>query len=252
VFAALLAFGRVDLFGAVLERILGWADTRGGPAGWVDRFDSIDAAQLVPVYYRWHRGEDFITLARLLGRCRARLGSVGALFTPGPLASSLDTAIDTLTGMLDRPPSRSFRSWLARPRDGSACKRWLMLLRWMVRREGVDLGLWTHLDPAELIIPVDTHVLRIARMVGLTSRKTADWRTALDVTTALRTLDPRDPVRFDFALAHLGISEGCRGYFVGEVCGACPLASVCTEATQGPRSPPRRPSSAARPRSRPP
>ena len=124
--------------------------------------------------------------------------------------------------------SRSLRFLLPRPADGSACKRPLLFLRWVVRRDdGVDLGLWRHPDPAQLVVPLDTHVLRIAYWVGLTDRHDASWRTAVDVTESLRVIDPRDPVRFDFALAHLGISKACRKEPVRRLCAQCPLRSYC-------------------------
>lgn len=236
VFAALLAFGRVELFGAVLERIFALAAARGGPAAWVDGFAEADAAALRPLYYRWHRGEDFVALARLLGRVRREHGSVGALFSAGPVGPGLDAAVATLEAGLEAP-SRGVRSWMTRPSDGSACKRWLMLLRWMVRTEAPDLGLWRHLSPADLLIPVDTHVLRIAGLLGLTDRTVADWRTAEQITAALRRYDPADPVGFDFALAHLGISDGCRGRWEESVCPGCPLRPHCAAV----RSPGRRP-----------
>ncbi|HMV65800.1 MAG TPA: DUF2400 family protein, partial [Myxococcota bacterium] len=111
----------------------------------------------------------------------------------------------------------------------SGLKRWHLLLRWMVRppTEGVDLGLWTTLHPRDLLIPVDTHVGRIARLLGLTARADASWRTAEEITAALRAFDAEDPVRFDFALAHVGISGGCLGHRHPAVCPTCPLSPVC-------------------------
>ncbi len=83
----------------------------------------------------------------------------------------------------------------------SACKRLAMFLRWMVRRDGiVDFGIWKHLSPAELIIPLDTHVFQISRTLGLTTRKTADWKTATEITENLKTIFPEDPCLGDFAL----------------------------------------------------
>jgi uncharacterized protein (TIGR02757 family) len=101
-----------------------------------------------------------------------------------------------------------------------------MFLRWMVRRGAPDLGVWTHLDPAALTMPVDTHVLRIAQLTGLTTRKTADWKTAVEITDRLRAYAPEDPTRFDFALAHLGISSGCTGQ-KSAACDGCALKLVC-------------------------
>jgi hypothetical protein len=123
---------------------------------------------------------------------------------------------------------RGFRTFLPSPEDGSACKRLNMMLRWLVRPDdGIDLGVWEHVPAHRLVVPLDTHVGRIARFVGLTSRTDGSWRTAREVTDGLARFDPRDPVRFDFALAHLGISGRCRGRYDAPVCRACPLFGVC-------------------------
>jgi len=227
VLSAQLAYGRVDLFGPVIARLLAAADTHGGPAAYVLGFDDVRAAALADVVYRWNRGEDFVLLFRLLQVVYQRHATLGALFLPGPAARSLGVAIDVLRELTPGTPSRGFRTWLAHPEDGSACKRWLMFLRWMVRRDGMDLGVWGHLSPRDLIIPLDTHVMRLAGFLGLTDRTDASWRTAEEVTAALRRLDPEDPVRFDFALAHLGISGTCLGHREATVCAACPLDPIC-------------------------
>lgn len=103
-------------------------------------------------------------------------------------------------------PERT-RKHLATPQRGSTCKRLCMYLRWMVRRDnhGVDFGLWQHISPAQLVMPLDVHVERQARRLGLLERKQIDWKAALELTEALRALDPEDPVRFDFALFGMGV-----------------------------------------------
>ena len=95
------------------------------------------------------------------------------------------------------------------PRKNSACKRLNMFLRWMVRqdRQGVDLGLWDHLQPHQLSLPLDVHSARVARRLGLLQRRTTDWKAVREVDAALRRLDSQDPVRYDFALFGLGIFE---------------------------------------------
>jgi hypothetical protein len=126
-------------------------------------------------------------------------------------------------------------------------KRLCLFLRWMARPDdGIDLGVWKGLPPSALVIPLDTHVLRISRAIGLTERRSASFRTALDVTASLRRLDPEDPVRYDFAIAQLGITRGCRHRHVPELCTPCPLRAGCgnTETGQsvptlGPRFPAR-------------
>ena len=228
VVSALLAHGRVDLFGPVIARILGLMDQAGGPIRYVRRFDAEKAEGLRPILYRWNRHPDFAFLFQTLQAVYRHHDSLGTLLQPGPVKTSLGLAIDALRLMAPPEPwSHGFRGFFSSPADGSACKRWLMLLRWMVRRESPDLGLWTHLDPADLVIPLDTHVSRISRFLGLTARTDASWRTAEEVTASLRHLCPADPVRYDFALAHLGISEGCLGHRDARICPPCPLQTVC-------------------------
>jgi len=249
VFGSGLAFGRVAAFWPVLGAIFEQADAAGGPARWVDDFSEADAHGLQPLQYRWMRGPDFALLARTL-RLARREGSLGDRLVAahrsrhrdlGPaldaLVSELRHHASTAAGRPYEALPRGFRYFLPRPSDGSACKRWLMMLRWMVRPPGagpagVDLGLWP-LPTRKLIIPLDTHVLRLSRFIGLTRRTDGSWRTAQEVTRNLARLDPEDPVRFDFALSHLGISGACRQRRVAEVCDACELVRVC--AVGGPR-----------------
>lgn len=102
-------------------------------------------------------------------------------------------------------PTRT-RKHVATPERNSACKRLNMYLRWMVRKDdrGVDFGIWRKLRPDQLICPCDVHVDRVARQLGLITRKQTDWRTALELTENLRMFDPTDPVKYDFALFGLG------------------------------------------------
>ena len=106
-------------------------------------------------------------------------------------------------------PDRT-RKHIPTPDRGSSCKRLNMFLRWMVRRDrqGVDFGLWHGIRPAQLVCPLDVHVARTARRFGLLQRPQTDWQAAIELTEALRRMDPRDPVRYDFALFGLGAEEG--------------------------------------------
>ncbi|MCB9686991.1 MAG: TIGR02757 family protein [Alphaproteobacteria bacterium] len=244
VIAACFAYGRVAGFTPVLERIFDAADGRGGPRRWVDGFDpETDAATLSPLVYRWNRGVDVSLLALALKDLLAGRASLEEhLPADGELSDALDALIlavreaavrsaaslDLTATSFEQLP-RGFRSFLPRPADGSATKRWWMFLRWMIRpaTEGVDLGLWTSRRPSELLVPVDTHVLRLSRFLGLTTRTDGSLRTARQITASLRAIDPVDPVRFDFALAHLGISGACKGRRDDEVCPACPLHGPC-------------------------
>ncbi|MBL7786433.1 MAG: TIGR02757 family protein [Chitinophagales bacterium] len=111
---------------------------------------------------------------------------------------------------LESAPQRT-RKHIATPARQSACKRLNMFLRWMVRRDnkGVDFGLWQHISPSQLLIPLDVHVDRIARQLGLLQSRAADWKAVLQLTEVLRQFDPLDPAKYDFALFGLGLE----GYF---------------------------------------
>jgi len=118
------------------------------------------------------------------------------------------------------------------PRKGSACKRHNLFLRWMVRGgDGVDLGIWTALSPRDLIVPLDTHMIRMGRLMGLTRRATPGWKMAEEITAAFRAVSPEDPVKFDFALTRIGILGECAPKR-GGACECCPVEGIC--ARRGP------------------
>jgi uncharacterized protein (TIGR02757 family) len=243
--AATLAYGRVELFGSVLDTLFARLDACGGPAHVVAHFDPEQMIRaLGPLGYRFNTGIDWVLLLGGLQRVYAEVPSLEALLLPSGdtieaglirLVARLRTEVvanaercGVEAGRFEDLP-RGLRYLLPSPSSGSACKRWNLYLRWMVRpaTDGVDLGLWTGVEPRALVVPLDTHVLRISRFIGLTSRRDGSWRTALEVTDALRVFDPDDPVRFDFSLAHLGISGACRGGRHVEVCPTCPLDPLC-------------------------
>lgn len=146
--------------------------------------------------YRFFKWSDFSRLC-------VRLDSIYDLY-PTLESGVLDLSNDPLTGLIGH-----FKGVKGFPKDStSACKRLCMMLRWLVRRDSpVDIGCWTSFDPAKLIIPLDTHVHRMALDLGLTKRKQADMRTAIEVTEALKEVFPDDPTRGDFALFGYGIAH---------------------------------------------
>jgi len=234
--SAALAYGRVASIRASLEEL--FRRLPEGPGAFVRDFDPRrDPPRLDGFVHRFNIGADLTLLCRVLQAMREEAGSLERCFLAGddPAAPDVGPALTAFSGRalalaaaLDgRPPAAGFRYLFPSPAAGSACKRLCMLLRWLCRPDdGVDLGLWRAVAPARLVIPLDTHTARISRLLGLSARRSPDWKMALQVTAGLRRLDPDDPVRFDFALAHLGISEGCTGR-PGEVCIACPVAGLC-------------------------
>jgi uncharacterized protein (TIGR02757 family) len=109
---------------------------------------------------------------------------------------------------MEHIPDRTYKH-IATPERNSSCKRLNMFLRWMVRKDntGVDFGIWQRIPPSSLICPLDVHVARVARRLGLLTRTQSDWQAAEELTVYLRTLDGADPVKYDFALFGLGVME---------------------------------------------
>lgn len=187
--------------------------------------------------HRWTDGSDMVRLWLALGDILRCHGSLGAF------AESLDNPTeDTIENLMNRfsaaftlnqpgfkssdrkrkPPSYLIPA----PSSGSACKRLALFFRWMVRGpDGIDLGLWRFISPARLVIPLDRHIARMGRRLGLTRQNGDNWKTALDITAALRSLDPRDPLRYDFALVRPGITGACPPQ--GNGCGGCMLEGMC-------------------------
>jgi len=179
--------------------------------------------------WRFHTGGDLA--AWLLAWKRLDQESGAGLephLLPGP-GEDADTALSRLVQRLriELPATYGLRFSLPDPLEGAACKRWRMFLRWMARRGWPDLGLWTRYPLDQLVIPLDTHVARVSRYIGLSARATPDGRMAREITEALRRLDPVDPLRYDFALSHLGILGDCPGVRRKATCARCPLYAIC-------------------------
>ncbi|TGK06666.1 TIGR02757 family protein [Leptospira semungkisensis] len=109
----------------------------------------------------------------------------------------------------------------------SAHKRYCMFLRWMVRKEAPDLGLYKNIPTSELLFPLDTHINRLANILGVTNRKTSDFKKSREITDFFQRFYPKDPLRMDFALCRLGILRKCKSQYVRELCESCELNSVC-------------------------
>lgn len=203
--ASALAFGNVKQIVSSVERV---CDRFEHPGAQLLEYSPRHLRQMFPNFR--HRYVTGLQLADMLIGIRRVLqehGSLERCFT-GFMAESDETILPAMTRFvhLIRDGSALEKNYLLPdPSGGSACKRLMMYARWMVRKDAVDLGLWKDVSPAKLIVPMDTHMHRIALHLGLTRRKTADMRAALEVTQAFRRVAPLDPVRYDFALTRLGI-----------------------------------------------
>jgi len=157
--------------------------------------------------HRFTTGDE---LARMLIGARSvikRYGSLYDCFLSG-YSDQDDTVLNGLSFLVTELGKKSKgqkNTLLALPEKGSACKRWNLYLRWMVRKDRVDPGGWARICPSRLIIPLDTHMHRICLLMGLTKQKNRGMRMALEITDSFKKIEPKDPVRYDFALTRLGI-----------------------------------------------
>lgn len=209
--AALLAWGQRRTIIAKAQEFIDRMD--GAPADFVIHADAHDLQVLQSFRHRTFNGTDAQALILFLQAHYRRFPSLQSIFIQGacpehPLIYSGLAALATQFKELATTPARSHKH-ISDPSRGSACKRLNMYLRWMVRRDarGVDFGLWSEVDPSELFIPLDTHVMRSAQQLSLIHRKQADWRSVVELTDALRRFDRTDPVRYDLALFHLSLMK---------------------------------------------
>ena len=227
--AASLAFGNVKMIGASITRCL--AALSGQPRAFVMEASLAELNLALDGFvHRVYRGADVAVMLANVGAILRQHGTLGAWVaqlhhrSDGDITTTLAVFADALRG---ERASRGLQHLLPDARKGSACKRLLLLFRWMVRNDNVDFGLWK-IPTRDLLIPVDTHVLRISRNLGLTTRNDASLKTSREITRALQTLDANDPVRYDFALCHLGISRDCPSKQVAQKCAACVVKPICT------------------------
>lgn len=234
--ASSLAYGKVDLFKPKIAHIL--SVMGGSPLSYVSSFNPKKERAFDDFVYRFNRGPDIVHLIAVIQKMVKTSGSIGAFFLKGYSESDpdIEKALSSFVSRLlemdcretftDGRLSDGFRHLFPTPGKG-ACKRLNMFLRWMVRKDRLDFGLWEEIPPSKLIMPIDTHVARLSRYLGLSGRKSVDWKMAVEVTEALKALDPKDPVKYDFALSRLGILNECPAKKDENKCRECGIRGVC-------------------------
>jgi uncharacterized protein (TIGR02757 family) len=202
-------------------------------------------SRLRGVYHRFNTANDLALLAWVLGQVLREYDSLGAHFQQVAWNGRDDGETDTIPALtrwtqalraLDASPFYkrglpdrcSFNYLLPFPEKGSACKRLHMFLRWMARpADGIDLGLWDFLPTSHLLMPIDTHIARLATNLGLNTRRQINLATTRDITAQFRRIAPDDPVRYDYSLCRLGILQECPTREDLTACRTCGLSPVC-------------------------
>ncbi len=221
--SALFAFGGVKQILASVEKALALLNcSHGGLVRLLNESDTQALSDslkrsLKDFRHRIYIGDDLVVLLLLYRESLKRYGSLQKHFlafhspnaeTIGPALTGLIGEYRQLIKSLPVTPGKHFYHMLNSPESKSACKRWVMYLKWMVRKDdGIDLGLWSEVRADQLIIPLDTHLFTISKRLKLTRRNTPNWEMALEVTRALKKIDPLDPTRFDFSLCRWGMFE---------------------------------------------
>ena len=243
--ASALAFGRVQ---SVINSIEGMLAVMGpSPAAFVRAFDPARHRKAFDhLVHRWTNGADFSALVWILHVMIGRSGSIEQFFADGLPPGAVDVgeglqsfstralAIDLKPIYGRSKPRPGVAYFFSKPSSGGACKRLNLFLRWMVRHDQVDLGVWSKIRPAQLIVPLDTHIIRVGRCLGLTRYRSPGWRMAVEITGSLRRLNPDDPAKFDFSMCHLGMMNAC-GFEKPFGDARCPLRGACNPSGQGRR-----------------
>ncbi len=218
--ASCLAYGKVTLFKPVIKALL----SRMGqsPCDFLIHFNVRRQRDLFAgLRYRFNRNDDIIGLLYVLSSVIKKYGSLESAFkrhyrkSDSSVAAGLAGIIDIFLGMDtaavygDDMKREGLLQFFPSPSRGSACKRMNIFLRWMIRDRDIDFGIWKGIPKNKLVIPLDVHIARISRCLGFTRRSTQDWKMAVEITESLKTIDPEDPLKYDFALCHQGIAGVC-------------------------------------------
>jgi uncharacterized protein (TIGR02757 family) len=230
-----LAYGRVKQIENSLNNLFARMEDR--PFEFVLNFDKKKRRKLKDFKHRFTTGDSLSELMMLLRRVLCRYGDLEEFFLEGysqrdkniipALTEFCDSLLDMHARTQKRPVSEGLSYLLPRPSKGSACKRLNLFLRWMVREDKVDAGLWKSVGKAKLIVPLDVHMFRLCRILGLCERSSPSLAAAEEITSSLLEIEPNDPIKYDFALSRVGILENCNGKR-RHGCELCQLSEFCT------------------------
>lgn len=204
--ASLVAYGRREVFLKKLDTLFEIAQNE--PLNFILNFEP---KILGDFNYRFGKPDDFAQIFTILRNLYSKSGGLEELFKYGyenPIEGNMFIPVtDYFYSQAKDNNSQGFKFMIPDARKGSAMKRMCMYLRWMVRKGPVDFGLWDFMKPSELLIPLDTHVARLSREMGLLTRNANDFKSVLEITENLRKFDPEDPVKYDFAMFGYGVNQ---------------------------------------------
>lgn len=232
--AAALAYGNVQQIEKSLNHLFEYMGK--SPSAFVRNIDAHKRTQLRDFKHRFTTGDDLSDLFELLRMVLEDFGGIEEYFAQGcqsgdaTIIPALSKFCDSLCAIHAKRHggrlSAGLKYLLVSPTRNSACKRLNLFLRWMVRADDVDTGLWKSIDKARLVVPVDVHISRLSKILGLYGRKTVSLAAAMDITRSFAEIEPADPVKYDFALSRVGIVENCDGRY-RPACADCELLEFC-------------------------
>jgi uncharacterized protein (TIGR02757 family) len=232
--SAALAYGRVEQIQKSLTNL--FERMGSSPYEFVIGFGKTERKKLNGFKHRFTTGQDISDLVVCFKKVLNKHTSIEEFFIQGcspddsNIIVGLENFCDSLVDMYAREhngkTSRGLNYLLVNPTNGSACKRLNLFLRWMVRDDDVDTGLWNSIDKAKLIVPVDVHMGRLCRILGFHNKKNVNLSTAIQITECFAKIEPTDPVKYDFALSRIGIVENCNGRH-SNTCQNCELFPLC-------------------------
>jgi uncharacterized protein (TIGR02757 family) len=237
--ASALAYGRVQQIEKSVESLL--LKMGDSPYEFVVNFDKAERKKLSGFWHRFTSGDDISDLLELFRQVLLEYGSIEKFFVQG-YSRNDKNIVNALTAFCDgfykiyaernnRQVSRGLKFLLAGPDGGSASKRLNLFLRWMVRKDDVDAGLWRSVDKAKLIVPIDVHMGRLCKIIGLYDGRSVSLSSALKITAGFAMIEPGDPAKYDFALSRIGIVEDCNGRY-RQGCEMCELFDYCLKREQ--------------------
>lgn len=229
-FASALAYGRVEQIEKSLEDLFGRMGA--SPFEFVVNFNSESAKKIEGFKHRFNTADDICDVCAAIKKALNKYGSLGNCFLKNyskndeNILGSLEGFCVELIALAGRKRGSGVEYLLSRPSKGSGCKRLNLFLRWMVRKDAVDSGIWKKIDKSKLIVPIDVHMARLTKILGFHDRKTVNLKGAVEITRRFAEICPDDPVKYDFALCRIGILEDCSGKYRKQ-CELCELLGYC-------------------------